>query len=122
MAEAVARHFWGDVVEASSAGLVPLGYIPVETLGTLRDAGISTSGLHSKGLSDVMLGEFDYLINLTEIKIDRFLPDSMSGKLINCPIRDPFGHDVTAYRQVRSDIEKLIRGKMAEWEKIEESR
>ena len=37
MAEAIARHSASDVIEATSAGLVPFGEIPSTTLEVLRE-------------------------------------------------------------------------------------
>ena len=74
MAEALAHHFWGNGMEACSAGLNPLGYIPSDTLEALREAGISTDGLYSKGLSEVPLGDIDYLVNLTHFEVASFIP------------------------------------------------
>ena len=74
MAEALARYFWGNGMEACSAGLNPLGYIPSDTLEALSEAGISTDGLYSKGLSEVPLGDIDYLVNLTHFEVASFIP------------------------------------------------
>ena len=48
MAEALARHFWNNGMEARSAGLAPLGYVPSQTLAVLNEAGIATDGLYRK--------------------------------------------------------------------------
>ena len=112
MAEALARHFWNDGMEARSAGLAPLGYIPSHTLEVLNEAGISTDGLYSKGLSDVRLDDIDYLVNLTEFKVEQLIPPSFSGRLISCYVRDPFGLEIEAYRQVREELSALVREKL----------
>jgi protein-tyrosine-phosphatase len=112
MAEALARHFWGNGVEVGSAGLAPLGYIPSFTLEVLNEAGISTDGLYSKGLSEVPLSDIDYLVNLTEFKVDSLIPASFSGKLIYCPVRDPFGRDIESFREAREKLEWLVRQKL----------
>jgi arsenate reductase len=114
MAEALARHFLRDVVEASSAGLAPLGHIPSQTLETLNEAAISTEGLYSKGLDEVPLAGIDCLVNLTEIEVEPFIPHSFLGKLISCPVRDPFGQGVESFREARKEIEKLVRQKLPE--------
>ncbi len=114
MAEALARHFWGEGMEACSAGLDPLGYIPSNTLEALNEAGISTDGLHSKGLSEAPLGDIDYLVNLTYFEVDSFIPPAFTGKLIFCPVRDPFGQSIESFRQVREELEWLVRRKLPE--------
>ena len=114
MAEALARHFMADRVEASSAGLDPGGYIPDFTLKVLEEAGISTDGLYSKGFFSLLLGDIDYLVNLTKTKVERFIPRSFTGDLIYCPVRDPFGQDIESYRATREEITRLIRQKLPE--------
>jgi arsenate reductase (thioredoxin) len=112
MAEALARHFWANGLEAFSAGLDPLGYIPSNTLEALREAGISTDGLYSKSLSEVPLSDIDYLVNLTHFEVDSLIPPAFSGKLISCPVRDPFGHSIESYRRVREQLQLLVRQKL----------
>src|SRR5208283_508200 len=68
MAEALARHFWNNGMEACSAGLAPLGYVPSLTLEVLNEAGIPTEGLYSKSLSDVRLDDIDYLVTLQNLR------------------------------------------------------
>jgi len=101
-------------MEAASAGLAPLGYVPSQTLEALSEAGISSDGLYSKSLSEVPLGEIDYIINLTEFEVDRYIPPSFSGKLVSCPVQDPFGQDTKSYREVRDKIKRLVREKLPE--------
>ena len=112
MAEALARHFWNNGMEARSAGLAPLGYVPPPTLEVLNEAGIATDGLYSKGLSDVRLDDIEYLVNLTQFKVDELIPPSFSGRLISCCVRDPFGLETEAYRQVREELSSLVREKL----------
>ena len=112
LAEALARHFWGDDLEASSAGLVPLGHITPHTIEALNEAGISSAGLHSKGLSDIRLEDIDYLVNLTDLKVDNMIPPSFSGKLIPNYVRDPYGEGIDAFRKARIELERLVQEKL----------
>ena len=112
MAEALARHFWNNGMEARSAGLAPLGYVPPQTLEVLNEAGIATDGLYSKGLSDVRLDDIQYLVNLTQLNVEHLIPPSFSGRLISCYVRDPFGLEIEAYRQVREELSSLVREKL----------
>ena len=112
MAEALARHFWNNGMEARSAGLAPLGYVPSQTLEVLNEAGIATDGLYSKGLSDVRLDDMQYLVNLTQLNVEHLIPPSFSGRLISCYVRDPFGLEIEAYRQVREELSSLVREKL----------
>ncbi len=112
MAEALARHFWGNGMQACSAGLNPLGYIPPNTLEVLHEAGISTDGLYSKGLSETSLSDIDYLINLTYFEVDSLIPPAFSVKLISWPVLDPFGQDIESYREAREKLKWLVRQKL----------
>jgi protein-tyrosine-phosphatase len=112
LAEALARHFWGDDLEASSAGLVPLGHITPHTLEASNEVGISSAGLYSKGLSDIHLENIDYLVNLTDLKIGNMIPPSFSGKLIPNYVRDPYGEGIAAFRKARIELERLVREKL----------
>jgi protein-tyrosine-phosphatase len=113
MAEAIARHFLADRIEASSAGLAPLGYIPDLTIEVLKEADISTEGLYSKSLFSMPLSELDYLVNLTDIKVELLIPRSFSGDLISSPVRDPFGQGIKSFRATREKLEKIIRRKLS---------
>jgi len=101
-------------MEALSAGLVPLGYIPPLTLEVLSEAGLSADGLYSKGLTEVRLDDVDYIVNLSGLDARPSIPPSFSGKLIAFHVRDPFGHDIEAYRDARKELEWLVRKKLPE--------
>jgi protein-tyrosine-phosphatase len=104
MAEALARHFADECIEPFSAGFKPLGSIPPFTLEALAEVGISTGGLYSKGLSEVWLHQMDYLVDLTTTRAGRRMVHAFSGKVLSYPVRDPFGHDLEAFRQAREKI------------------
>jgi protein-tyrosine-phosphatase len=50
MAEAIARRDAADVIEARSAGLMPLGFVADLTKETLEQGGYSAEGLESKAI------------------------------------------------------------------------
>jgi len=114
MAEALGRHFCGNEMETRSAGFFPLGHIPPFTFEVLEEAGISTDGLYSKGLSEAGIDDIDYLVNLTELRVTPLILHGFSGKLISCPVRDPFGQNIELYREVREELEWLVREKLPE--------
>jgi protein-tyrosine-phosphatase len=107
MAEAIARHSAADVIEASSAGLVPFGDIPTTTLTVLAERGFSAVGQSSKPLRPEDLSAADLVINMT----------GRSGKSIFSPptpafedwdVGDPYGFDLTVYRGIRDQIEARV--------------
>lgn len=109
MAEAIARHLWGERLQACSAGLFPLGHITPYTLDVLREADISIDGLYSKGLSDLRLDDVDCILNLTDFAVKRHIPPAFRGRLVSFYVRDPFGQGIDVFRSVRDEILRLIR-------------
>ena len=65
MAEAIAQYDAADVIEPSSAGLYPLGYIADLTKQTLIKNGYSASGLSSDVLTKEAVEAADLIINMT---------------------------------------------------------
>ena len=105
MAEAVARHHASDVIEASSAGLAPLGYIVEPTIDVLLGSGYSTEYLSSKRLSRQAIDGADLIVNLSGYPID-CLPDHM--KVEEWPVEDPYGTDPENYRRILEEIENRV--------------
>ncbi len=112
LAEALARHFWPDSMQACSAGLFPLGHITAHTLEALQEAGVPADGLYSKGLYDIRLDDVDYMINLTDVKVAGLIPASFTGKLISCFVRDPYGRGIDSFRSARDELLRLVRDKL----------
>ena len=65
MAEAIARNDAGDVIEPSSAGLLPLGYVADLTKQTLLKNGYAVRGLTSDALTPEAMEAADIIINMT---------------------------------------------------------
>jgi len=107
MAEAIARHLAADIIEASSAGLVPFGDIPATTITVLAERGFSAEGQISKPLRPEDISAADLVINMT----------GRSGKSIFSPpqpaledwdVGDPYGLDLAIYREIRDQIEARV--------------
>ncbi len=108
MAEALARQFFPDSVKIASAGIHPLGFVASETLQVLKELGIATEGLWSKGLEEINCSEFPWLANLTSSSLDSHLPRAFRGKIIRHPVADPFGGPLEAYRHARDAIRRFV--------------
>jgi len=63
MAEGIANHFWGDKLEAYSAGTQASFVNPMAT-DVMNEIGIDISGQRSKNLSEFDGQKFDYVITL----------------------------------------------------------
>ncbi|HTP68676.1 MAG TPA: low molecular weight phosphatase family protein [Dongiaceae bacterium] len=105
MAEAVAREHASDIIEASSAGLAPLGYIAEPTASTLAANGYSADGLSSKRLSPKAIEETDLVVNLSGLPID-CLPSRV--KVEEWRVEDPYGADTAKYQRILEEIEGRV--------------
>lgn len=63
MAEGIANHFWGDKLEAYSAG-TQASFVNPTAINALKEIGIDISGHRSKNLSEFDEQSFDYVITL----------------------------------------------------------
>ena len=79
MAEAIARYDAADVMEPSSAGLCPLGYIADLTKQTLSKNGYAVNGLTSDVLTREAADAADLIINMTGRPLGGMLESSRSN-------------------------------------------
>ena len=105
MAEAFARQRAADLIEARSAGVSPLGYIPPEVTIVLEEVGVPCEGQWSKSLPEAQsAGRVDLIVDLADV---------LSAALDATPIRrmkvvDPFGGDLNDYRRSRDAVWETI--------------
>jgi len=107
MAEAIARHRASDVIEASSAGLVPFGEIPSTTVDALRELGISTDGQSSKPLRSEDMSETDIVINMTGRSGATIFTEPVQ-EIEDWDVGDPYGFNLAVYRAIRDQIEARV--------------
>jgi arsenate reductase (thioredoxin) len=105
MAEAIARHVASDVIIAESAGVNPLGFIDKTVCALLTELEISYEGQYSKGLHSHKLGKPDLVINMSGVSGQKLFAEH---DFEDWPIRDPFGEDIPAHREVFGDIRRRI--------------
>jgi arsenate reductase len=106
MAEAIARHSASDVIEASSAGLVPFGEIPVTTRMVLDERGISFDGQTSKPLPED-LSAVDLVINMTGRTGAAIFTVPMP-RFEDWDVGDPYGMNMAVYRAICDEIETRV--------------
>jgi arsenate reductase (thioredoxin) len=107
MAEAIAKRVANDVIEASSAGLVPFGEIPATTLAVLAERGFSASGQYSKSLRHEGLPEVDLIINLTGRSGESLFTDP-APPVEDWDVGDPYGYSLAVYRAICDQIEERV--------------
>lgn len=108
MAEAIARRHAGSEVEVFSAGHNPTGRVAENTIRTLQDMGIDTSGLASKGFDAVPLDDMDIIVSLMGPQGLIGLPPHLSSEKIAWSIRDPYGEDEASYKATASNLDRRI--------------
>ena len=106
MAEAIARHHASEIIEATSAGLFPLGYIVEPTIATLNANGYSSENLSSKRLLLADLEEADLVVNLSGHPID--CVPAYRAKVEEWPVEDPYGTDLATYQRILEEIERRV--------------
>jgi protein-tyrosine-phosphatase len=106
MAEAIARYDAADVMEASSAGLYPLGYIAELTKQTLMKNGYSANGLTSDLLTPETIESADLVINMT----GRLREHIFRGQenVEDWLVEDPYGEDPETYQRVFEGIRRRV--------------
>ena len=107
IAEAIAKQVAADVIEASSAGLVPFGEIPSTTIKVLAERGISTDGQHSKPLRSEDMAAADLVINITG-RSDEVVFGKPSTPVEDWTVGDPYGYNLVVYRAIRDQIEQRV--------------
>jgi arsenate reductase (thioredoxin) len=115
MAEALANHYYGSELQALSAGLSPLGWVAPETLTVLEEIDVPTSGLRSKGLTEIDLANCRALINLTAQELAHRLPPDFPGRVFHRQIVDPFGFSLATYRRTRDALIRLLEREIRLW-------
>jgi len=103
MAEAFARAYGADVMEAHSAGLAPAPVIMPHTRAVLAEKNLRLDGQFPKSLETVAREPFDLVVNMS----GRKLP-APPGRVIDWPVADPVGQPEQTYRAVAAQIEDLV--------------
>ena len=106
MAEAIARYDAADVIEPSSAGLSPLGYVADLTKQTLMRNGYSVAGLTSDPLTREAAASADIIINMTGRPSERNFWEQ--GKVEDWIVQDPFDADPDTYQRVFEGIKRRV--------------
>jgi protein-tyrosine-phosphatase len=106
MAEAIARYDAADVIEASSAGLSPMGYIADQTKQTLTQNGYSANGLTSDVLTREAADAADIIVNMTGRPREETFWDQ--EKVEDWMVQDPYGAPQETYQRVFEGIKRRI--------------
>ena len=107
LAEAIARQYAPDLIEAESAGTRPLGFVALETLAVLQENGIRAEGHHSKSIDEArILFEPKIVVNMSGRRLNGMFPDAT---VLDWEIEDPFGNDAETYQRIYAEIERRVK-------------
>jgi protein-tyrosine-phosphatase len=113
MAEAIARKDASQEIEASSAGLAPLGFVAPMTTQTLLKNGYAAEGLTSKPISLQAWESADIVVNMSgRDKEFAFRNFRGHGKVEDWEIEDPYGDAEKyqgTYETVRQRVAELVQ-------------
>ncbi|MGA2481615.1 MAG: low molecular weight phosphatase family protein [Candidatus Acidiferrales bacterium] len=107
MAEAIARRQAADVIEASSAGLTPLGRVAALAKQTLASNGYQGENLESKPMMPSLWEAAELIINMTGRPRESLFRDW--HKVEDWDVEDPYGTDPELYQRILEDIEGRVR-------------
>ena len=106
MAEALARLYAPDLLEAYSAGSRPSGRVNPQAVRVMSELGYDLSGHHSKSLIEIPGGRYDYVITMGCGDECPFIPARIHE---DWNIADPKGQPLDSFRRARDEIRDRVK-------------
>jgi protein-tyrosine-phosphatase len=106
MAESIAQRDAADVIEGCSAGLTPLGFVPMLTMQTLTANGYSIESLNSTPITRAVWDAADIVVNMSGVPKQLAFIDY--GKVEDWDVQDPYGSDPVLYQTIHEDIRRKV--------------
>ena len=113
MAEAFARHYGKDKVEAMSAGTMPSTEVNPVVVQVMREKGIDILKNKPKLISRQMVQEADMII-VMGCDARGFCPAPLLDKVVDWNLEDPKGKPIEKVREIRDEIEKRVKKLISE--------
>jgi arsenate reductase len=113
MAEGWARYLKGDIIEAYSAGVWPVGVHP-RAIKVMAEAGVDISDQTSKHVDEFLGADFDFVVTLCDNARQQCPVFPGKAKLIHKAFADPVAvagseeQIMHAFRRTRDDIKGFI--------------
>ncbi len=104
MAEAFARAYGGDVLEAESAGLFASRCVPPDTLRSMAEKNLDLTQHYPKALKDSPISSYDLVINMTGGPLSAV----KNVDVRDWAVADPVAMDYKHHCAVRDQIERLV--------------
>jgi arsenate reductase len=120
MVEGLVNAFYGDRLEAQSAGTEPSEVNPL-AIGVMAEIGIDISGHHSKGVEEFLDQEFEYVVTVCD-HANETCPFFPGGKKrIHRGFQDPAAakgsedEKLAVFRRIRDEIRHWLEETFAVW-------
>jgi len=113
IAEGWAGHLKGNVIDAYSAGISPIG-VSSRAIKVMAEAGVDISNQKSQSLEEFSEIDFDYIITLCDNAAQRCPVFTGTVKVLHKPFEDPYfatGSEediMETFRKVSNDIRIFI--------------
>jgi len=113
IAEGWARHLKGNIIDAYSAGIRPIG-VSSRAIKVMAEAGVDISAQISQRLDEFSGIDFDYVITLCDNAAENCPVFTGKAKVFHRPFEDPYfasGSEediMETFRRVRNDIRNFI--------------
>jgi len=104
MAEVILNHDLVGQVRALSAGTRPQPKVADGAIAALKEAGLSTDGLHPKDVDAVMDQDIDLVVTVCDNARETCPIFPRPVKNIHLPFHDPHGEPLESFLSVRDDI------------------
>lgn len=104
MAEVLLNHDLAGQVRALSAGTKPQPKVADGAIAALKDAGLSTGGLHPKDVDAVMHEDIDLVVTVCDNAKETCPVFPRMVRAIHLPFHDPHGEPLESFLTVRDDI------------------
>jgi arsenate reductase (thioredoxin) len=111
MAAAFLTHLAGDKVQVRSAGSAPADAVNPAVVEAMKEAGVDISAETPKVLTAEAVRSSDVVITMGCGDACPYFP---GRRYLDWELDDPAGQGVAAVRPIRDDIERRIRGLLAE--------
>ncbi len=108
MAEALVNHDLGPAVHAISAGTRPQPKVADGAIEALKQAGISTAGLHPKDVDAVMNDRIDLVITVCDNAKESCPVFPRPIPSVHLPFHDPHGEPLESFLKVRDEIRAIL--------------
>lgn len=111
MAAAILRHLAGTRVHVRTAGSEPAGEVSPAILSALDEIGVPVGGVFPKPLTDEVVRAADVVITMG---CGDACPVYPGKRYLDWELDDPVGQPTARVRDIRDDIDRRVRGLLAE--------